>query len=173
MMNKKLYQSGLIAIVCLSVIVLFANAAQKSNATNVTFTKDVAPILYKSCAQCHRPGEMAPMSLIQYKEVRPWARSIKEKVLNREMPPWYADPNHGEFANDPRLSQKEMDTIRAWVDSGAKEGDPKDLPAAPKASDISWKFGKPDVVLSMTAEATIPADGTVPYKYYVVPTNFT
>lgn len=172
-MKKKLYQSGVTAIICLSAIVLLANAAQKSNTATVTFTKDVAPILYRNCAQCHRPGEMAPMSLIQYKEVRPWARSVKEKVLNKEMPPWYADPNHGVFANDPRLSDADIATIRAWVDGGAKEGDPKDLPPAPKSTDTGWKFGKPDVVLSMTAEATIPADGTVPYKYYVVPTNFT
>jgi hypothetical protein len=143
------------------------------SAAGVTFNKDIAPILYTSCATCHRPGEVAPMSLLTYKEVRPWAKSIREKVLSREMPPWYADPNHGEFANDPRLKQTQIDTIRAWVDGGAKEGDPKDLPPVPKFDDTGWKFGQPDAVLSMTEEAIVPADGTVPYRYFAVPTNFT
>jgi hypothetical protein len=143
------------------------------SASSVTFTKDVAPILHAHCATCHRPGEMAPMSLLTYKEVRPWAKSIRERVVSREMPPWYADPNHGEFANDPRLSRQQIDTIRAWVDGGAKEGDPKDLPSLPKFQQTGWHFGEPDVVLSMTEEASIPADGTVPYRYFVVPTNFT
>jgi mono/diheme cytochrome c family protein len=149
------------------------SGAIESNAAAVTFTRDVAPILYANCATCHRPGEMAPMSLMTYKEVRPWAKSIREKVLNREMPPWFADPNHGEFRNDPSLTQQQLDTIRAWVDAGAKEGDPKDLPAAPKFSDTGWKFGEPDAVFSLTEEAEIPADGAVPYRYWAVPTNFT
>jgi mono/diheme cytochrome c family protein len=142
-------------------------------ASLVTFTKDVAPILYKHCISCHRPGQIAPMSLISYKDARPWARAIKEVVLERRMPPWHADPNYGEFINDRRLSQKEIETIAAWVDGGAKEGDPKDLPPLPEFPGGGWTIGKPDVVLSMTEEASIPADGTVPYKYYVVPTNFT
>ncbi len=154
----------------LTLVLIFA---PERSASSVTFTKDVAPILYANCATCHRPGEMAPMSLITYKEVRPWARSIREKVLSREMPPWYADPSHGEFSNDPRLSQQQIDMVRAWVDGGAKEGDPKDLPPAPKLQNIGWKFGEPDVVLSMTEEVSVPADGTVPYRYFAVPTNFT
>ena len=149
-----------------------SNASGK-NTSVVTFSKDVAPILYDKCASCHRPGEMAPMALINYKDVRPWAKSIREKVTNREMPPWYADPNHGQFANDPRLTEKQIAAIQAWVEGGAKEGDPKDLPPAPKFVDTGWKFGQPDVVLSMTEEYSVPADGTVPYKYYAVPTNFT
>ena len=138
----------------------------------ITFTKDVAPILYANCAECHRPGETAPMSFLTYKEVRPWAKSIREKVVNREMPPWFADPNHGEFLNDARLTAQQVETIRQWVDGGSREGDPKDLPPAPKFHTGEWKFGQPDVVLSMTETAEIPADGTVPYKYYAVPTNF-
>jgi len=150
-----------------------AGDARERVAANVTFTKDVAPILYAKCATCHHPGEAAPMSLLNYKEVRPWAKSIREKVVSREMPPWYADPNHGEFLNDSRLSQDQIDTIKSWVEGGAKEGDLKDLPAQPKFNDSGWKFGEPDVVLEMTEEATIPADGTIPYKYYAIPTNFT
>jgi hypothetical protein len=155
------------------ILALGLSLTAGKSASSVTFNKDVAPILHANCATCHRPGEMAPMSLLTYKDVRPWAKSIREKVLNREMPPWYADPNHGEFANDPRLSQQNLDTIRAWVDSGAKEGDPKDLPPLPKFRQTGWHFGEPDVVLSMTEEASIPADGTVPYRYFAVPTNFT
>ncbi|HWP43585.1 MAG TPA: cytochrome c [Blastocatellia bacterium] len=138
----------------------------------VTFTKEVAPILYKNCVVCHRAGEAAPMSLISYREARPWARSIKEVVVDRRMPPWYADPSHTEFSNDRRLSQKEIDTIVAWVDGGAKEGDPKDLPPPPKFTE-GWSIGKPDVVLSMTEEFNVPAEGVIPYKYFAVPTNFT
>jgi len=143
------------------------------SAATATFSKDVAPILYGKCAVCHHPGEAAPMSLMNYKEVRPWAKSIREKVVSREMPPWYADPNHGEFRNDARLTQAQIDTINNWVAGGAKEGDIKDLPKAPVFSDTGWKFGQPDVVLEMTEEAVIPADGTIPYKYYAIPTNFT
>src|SRR5262249_19107840 len=146
--------------------------ASGTNNAVVTFNKDVAPILYAKCATCHRPGEMAPMSLLAYKDVRPWAKSIREKVLSREMPPWYADPNHGEFLNDPRLTEQQIATIRAWVDGGAKEGDAKDLPPAPKFNDVGWKFGQPDAVSAWTEEASIPADGTVPYRYWAVPTNF-
>jgi hypothetical protein len=169
------------AAICLGIALALAaffalqrrgDASGTSNAV-VTFNKDVAPILYAKCANCHRPGEMAPMSLLAYKDVRPWAKSIREKVLSREMPPWYADPNHGEFLNDPRLTEQQIATIRAWADGGAKEGDAKDLPPAPKFNDVGWKFGQPDAVFSLTEEASIPADGTVPYRYWAVPTDFT
>src|SRR5262245_22209124 len=162
---------SLIIIPIAAILVLVFRFSAVNSAATVTFTKDVAPIFYSSCATCHRPGEMAPMSLLTYKEVRPWAKSIRERVLSREMPPWYADPNHGEFANDTRLTERQIETIRAWVDGGAKEGDPKDLPPAPKFTDTGWKFGEPDVVLSMTEEASVPEDGTIPYRYFAVPTN--
>src|SRR6185436_1953420 len=111
---------------------------------NVTFSKEVAPIFYKSCAECHRAGEAAPFSVMSYKDVRPWAKSIKEKVAKREMPPWSADPHVGEWTNDRRLSQADIDAIIAWVDGGANEGNPKDLPPTPKFAD-GWSIGKPDV----------------------------
>jgi hypothetical protein len=171
-MKQNLYRSVLF-VAGIFAIAMLLTIKGSSNAPKVTFTKDVAPILYAKCVVCHRTGEMAPMALINYKEVRPWARSIREKVVSREMPPWYADPNHGQWANDTSLSQTQIETIRAWVDGGAVEGETRDLPAAPKFVDAGWKFGKPDVVLSMTEEAQIPADGTVAYKYYVIPTNFT
>jgi hypothetical protein len=142
-------------------------------ATPVTFSKDVAPILFKNCVVCHRPGEVAPMSLLSYKDVRPWAKSIRQVVIERTMPPWLADPGHGEFSNDRRLSQRDVETIVGWVDGGAKEGDAKDLPAAPTFPNVGWKFGQPDVVLSMPIEASVPADGVVAYRHFAVPTNFT
>src|SRR5438552_19171216 len=86
-----------------------------------TFTKDVAPILFQHCAGCHRPNDIAPMSLLDYKSARPWAKSIREAVLTRKMPPWFADPHFGTFSNDSRLSTREIDTIKAWVDYGAKD----------------------------------------------------
>ncbi|HXG66177.1 MAG TPA: cytochrome c, partial [Blastocatellia bacterium] len=138
----------------------------------VTFNKDVAPIFFNSCADCHRPGEAAPFSVLSYKEARPWARSIKEKVVTREMPPWHADPHVGEFANDRRLTQAQIDTIVAWVDGGAPEGDPKDLPPAPKFYE-GWRIGKPDVVLPMPEEFTLEASGPDEYQYFEIPTNFT
>src|SRR5213592_3604416 len=116
----------------------------------VTFTKDVAPILYKSCVECHRPTMFAPMSLLTYDDARPYARSIKQRVVSRAMPPWGADPAHGTFKNDPRLSEKEIETIVAWVDGGAPKGDDKDMPAAPQFAD-GWTIGKPDAVFT-TAE---------------------
>jgi mono/diheme cytochrome c family protein len=148
------------------------NAWTAASAAAVTYSKDVAPILNKNCVTCHRPGEVAPMSFMNYKEVRPWARSIREKVATREMPPWFADPNHGHFSNDSRLSQKEIDTIGAWVEGGSKEGDPKDLPPTPKFTP-GWQVGQPDVVLPMTVEFNVPTEGAIPYKYFAVPTNFT
>ena len=93
-----------------------------------TFTRDVAPILYKNCVSCHRAGESAPMPLLTFSDARPWAKAIRLKVVNREMPPWGADRAHGEFANDPSLSEQDISTIAEWVDAGAPEGAAKDLP---------------------------------------------
>jgi mono/diheme cytochrome c family protein len=138
----------------------------------VTFTKDVAPIFYKSCVECHRPTMFAPMSLVSYDEARPWARAIKTRVVARTMPPWGADPAHGVFKNDPRLSDRDIETIAKWVDAGAPKGDDTDLPAVPQFAD-GWTIGKPDAVFAMEEEFTIPATGAVPYKYFRVPTGLT
>jgi len=165
----------LTAALILAVVSLFqlSTSASDKSSSSVTFTKDVASILHQNCASCHRTGEIAPMSLLSYKDVRPWAKSIREVVVERRMPPWLADPHYGEFANDRRLSQKDIDTIVAWVDGGAKEGDAKDLPAAPKFQPEGWKRGTPDAVISMTLEASVPADGVVAYRHFAVPTGFT
>jgi len=137
-----------------------------------TFAKDVAPIFYKSCVECHRPTMFAPMSLVSYDEARPWARAIKSRVVARTMPPWGADPAHGVFKNDPRLSDADVETIAKWVDAGAPKGDDKDLPAVPQFVD-GWTIGKPDAVFAMEEEFTIPATGAVEYKYFRVPTGLT
>src|SRR5437868_9442023 len=104
-----------------------AHAAPEST----TFTRDVAPILNAKCVSCHRAGEVAPMSLLSYQEARPYARAIKDKVASRQMPPWFADKSAGTFANDPTLTDAEIATIARWVDAGAPQGDPKDLPTPP------------------------------------------
>ncbi len=170
-MKSNLRRTGVVAI-GLAVIGLMATAANRSNPSKVTFTRDVAPILYKSCAECHRPGEIAPMSLLTYQGARPWAKSIRERVVERSMPPWSADPKHGHWANDPSLSQTEIDTIVEWVNAGAPKGDDKDLPPLPKFTE-GWIIGKPDAVIEMPEEYTVPADGTVPYLYFSMPTGFT
>src|SRR5262245_59732222 len=123
-----------VSLICLApaAVIITRGDLTGAEAAAPTFSKDIAPIFAKNCMSCHRPGEIAPMSLMSYKEVRPWAKSIREKVIKREMPPWHADPAHGEWANDRRLSQKEIDAIVAWVDGGAPEGDSKDLPPPPK-----------------------------------------
>jgi hypothetical protein len=141
---------------------------------DVTFSKDVAPIFYNNCVACHRPNNIAPMSLLTYQETRPWARSIREKILTKQMPPWHADPRYGEFANDVRLSQKEIDTIVAWVDQGSKEGNAKDLPSAPEFND-EWEIGKPDIIFPIPQEYTLSATGEIEdqYEYFTVATNFT
>jgi hypothetical protein len=118
----------------------------------VTFTKDIAPILQRSCQNCHRAESMAPMSLMTYQEARPWAKSIKQKVVQREMPPWFVDKNVGirKFKDDPSLSDKEIATITAWVDAGAPEGNPADMPPPRKFEDVDkWHIGTPDLVVSM------------------------
>lgn len=150
---------------------LLAVAGLGMAAPNVTYTKDVAPIIQKNCQGCHRPGEVAPMPFTNFKDTRPWAKAIKEKVVTRVMPPWFADPKHTEFENDARLSERDIQTVAAWVDQGAKEGDPKAMPPSPKFVE-GWNIGKPDAVLSMTVDFEVPLEGAVPYKYFVIPTNF-
>ena len=156
----------------LTALVAVPSLAAAEPQTEVTFTKDVAPIFYKRCAECHRPTMFAPMSLLTYESARPWAKSIKQKITSRQMPPWGADPAFGTFKNDPRLSQNEIDTIVAWVDAGAPKGEAADLPPAPMFAE-GWSIGTPDAVFTMDEEFEIPAIGEIPYKYFKVPTNLT
>ena len=137
----------------------------------VTFTKDIAPIFYANCTSCHRPGDIAPMSLLTYKDARPWAKSIASKVADGTMPPWHADPKYGTFVGARGLSVAHKETIAKWVAAGAPEGNAADLPSAPVYTD-GWNIGTPDAVLSMQEDYPIPATGEIPYQYLVVPANF-
>jgi hypothetical protein len=136
----------------------------------VTFDKDVLPILQKNCQQCHRPGEVAPMSLLTYAEARPWAKAIKVAVATEKMPPWFADPHYGHFANDRRLSQADIDTLVAWADAGAPEGNPHDAPP-PRTFEDGWNI-KPDMVIEMPKPFHVKAKGTINYQYILVKGNF-
>jgi hypothetical protein len=165
-----------LGIVWLGVTSTVMSGAPQQPAASVaaapTFSADVAPIMYAKCVACHRPGEVAPMSLITYKDVRPWASSIREKVMTRAMPPWHADRQHGTFRNEQSLTQNEIDTIVKWANAGAPEGNPSRMPALPKFPE-GWQIGTPDVVFEMPAAYSIPAKGEIAYQYFEVPTNFT
>jgi hypothetical protein len=146
--------------------------AEQTPAPPPTFSKDIAPIFYANCTSCHRPGEIAPMSLLTYKDARPWARAIAAKVADGTMPPWHADPQYGKFQNERRLTDAQKATIAKWVAAGAPEGKNTDLPPAPAYAGDGWTIGTPDVVLSMQEDYPIPATGDVPYQYFEVPANF-
>ena len=156
---------------CAAILVL-SSASLVSAATAPTFSREVAPILYNRCLECHRQGEAAPMAFTSYAEIRPWAKAIKQAVLSRKMPPWLADSHYGAFRNDRRLTDGEIATISAWVDAGAPEGDPKQTPKLP-AFETGWRIGKPDAVFDIGTDYDVPAEGVVAYKYFTAPTNFT
>jgi hypothetical protein len=149
-----------------------ALAVCASAAPTPTFNKEVLPILQKRCQDCHRPGEAVPMALIGYQESRPWAKAIRQAVITKKMPPWFADPHVGKFSNDRSLDQSEIDTLVAWADGGAPEGDPKDAPA-PRQFVEGWSIGKPDLVLEMPNAFEIPAKGVIEYQYVILPTHLT
>lgn len=137
-------------------------AAAQTQSQPVTFTKDVAPILQERCQTCHRPNTFAPMSLLTYEEARPWAKSIKAKILAHEMPPWYIDKNVGvrHFKNDVSLNEQEIATIVKWVDSGAPKGNPADMPPPRKFEDNStWHMGQPDLIVQLPKDILVPAQG--------------
>lgn len=156
----------------IAFVLLSALLGSPSAGEAVTFSRHVMPILQKRCQTCHRPGDIAPMSFLSYREVRPWAKSIREKVLSRTMPPWHADPQHGVFANDRRLAQDEIDTLVRWVDGGAREGDRADLPP-PLPLEEAWSIGQPDLVLPMTEAYTVEANRQDQYIYFAIPANLT
>ena len=144
--------------------------AAPTAATTTTFHKDVVPILQKHCQGCHRPGEVAPFSLLTYNDARPWAKAMKNAVLNEQMPPWFADPKYGHFANDRRLSSDEVKTLVAWVDGGAAEGDKKDAPP-PLTFQDGWNI-KPDMIIEMPKDFQVAAKGTINYQNIKVKVNF-
>jgi hypothetical protein len=141
-----------------------------SAASTVTFNKEVLPILQKHCQTCHRPGEVAPMSLLTYKEARPYAKAIKAAVVQKRMPPWSADPAFGHFANERRLAESEIAILSAWADNGAPEGSAKDRPAPARFTD-GWQI-QPDLVVQMPVDQEVPATGTIDNYYVIVQGGF-
>ncbi|MDR3635215.1 MAG: redoxin domain-containing protein [Isosphaeraceae bacterium] len=137
----------------------------------VTYAADVAPIVQRKCQSCHRPGQVAPFSLLSYDDARKHAAMIREVVDDRRMPPWHADPRFGHFSNDRSLSARERATLLAWADQGAPLGDPQRLPA-PKTFTEGWTIGKPDAVFELPTTQEVPAQGVVDYVHVRVPTNF-
>src|SRR5260221_10623430 len=136
------------AMKCFGILPAVLCGTLLTGAASPTFTKDVAPILQRNCQECHRPGEIGPFSLLTYEQTRPLAAAIKESVLRRKMPPWFADSHFGKFSNDRSLPQKDIDTIVSWVNGGAPAGNPKDLPPPAKFVD-GWGIPTPDVVFQM------------------------
>lgn len=137
-----------------------------------TFAKEVAPILQRHCVTCHRPGEAAPFSMLTYEDTRPWAGMIKTAVTQKIMPPWYADPRYGHFANQRSLTADEIRTLVAWVNGGAQKGAPEDLPAPKKDYVEGWEIPQPDVVLQLPKPFQVPPSGVIDYQYVIVPTGF-
>jgi hypothetical protein len=136
----------------------------------ITFNKDVLPVLQKNCQTCHRPGGVAPMSFMTYESTRPWAKAIKAAVVNKKMPPWFADPHVGEFRNAPKLTPTDVNTLAAWADRGAFEGNPADRPPAPKWAQ-GWRI-QPDVVVSMPQPYRVAAKGAGEIKEFFIPNPF-
>src|SRR6266404_2782026 len=147
-------------------------ASAATTQTPVTFYKNVLPVLQRNCQGCHRPGEAAPMSFMDYQTTRPYAKAMKAAVLSKKMPPWLADSHFGKFSNDRSLPESDLKTLVAWADAGAPEGNPKDAPKPVSFID-GWNIGTPDVVIEMPAAFDVPAKGTIEYQYVVLPTNFT
>jgi len=139
---------------------------------NMTFTKDIAPIVQQHCQGCHRPGEGTPFSLMTYESAKDWTEEIKYMVQSRQMPPWYEDGTTEHFENNRRLTQDEIDRIVSWIDAGAPKGDPKDLPP-PRHFDEGWTIPKPDLIFQIPKPIQVPAKGIMEYQYVILPTGFT
>jgi peroxiredoxin len=151
---------------------LLDRGGNRSARAGVTYSKHVAPILQKRCQTCHRPDQPAPFALLTYDDAVKHGRMIKEVTTQRRMPPWHADPRYGHFANDRRLTRAEVETLAAWEDGGMARGDDRDLPK-PVEWAQGWVHGKPDLVIPMPEAFEVPADGVLPYKNWIVETNFT
>jgi hypothetical protein len=154
------------------LVAALASAGPARADSDITFHKDIEPILQRNCQTCHRPGQMAPMSFLTYESVRPWAKAIKVATMTRKMPPWFADPNYGHISNDRSLKQPEIDRIAIWVDAGAPEGDPKDAPPQ-----VKWPEGwtiQPDIILDgpVTEIPAAPKNNVIEWIFVTIPTNF-
>jgi mono/diheme cytochrome c family protein len=153
-------------------LLFLAAATANSDDKTPTFTKDVAPVVFKECATCHRPGEAAPFSLLSYQDTKKRAKLIAQLTKSRQMPPWKADKGDVEFRNERRLTDAEIAIFQAWTAAGMPEGDPKDLPPAPKFAD-TWSLGKPDLVVKMPKAYHVPAEGRDIYRNFAIATNLT
>jgi hypothetical protein len=158
---------ALVIAALLTASFLAASAQEKST----TFYKNVVPILQNHCQVCHRTGEIAPMPLVTYDDVKPWVAAMKTAVQSKQMPPWFADPRYGKFSNDPSLSNAEIATIVKWADAHAPAGDPKEAPEPPHWAQ-GWNIPQPDQVFTMPVPVQLPAQGDVEYTYEIVPTHF-
>lgn len=161
-------------LICLAFfgIATWLAAGPSEKASAPTYSRDVAPILNARCVSCHRPGEIGPMPLTSFQQVRPYAKAIREAVVEGKMPPWHADPTIGRFSNDRRLSDDQIRTLLQWVNSGAPEGDPNDVPPPARFTE-GWNIGKPDVEIPIPKPFEVPAEGVVDYQYMTTPTHFT
>jgi len=162
------------AVLLLASYSAHPTAQSPQAASSPTFYQDVLPILQKNCQSCHRPGQIAPFSLLTYESARPWARSMKTKVESRQMPPWFADPTHGEFSNDPSLTKGEIETIAKWADAGALAGNPADAPPPRAWAENGWTV-KPDYIIKgmdYPVPAHVPKE-VIEWATYIVPSGFT
>ena len=169
---------SILAAAALVMMLTVASSAQAPAASpaSVTFTKDVAPILQRSCQNCHRPDSNAPMSLLSYEDARPYARSIKAKTTSRLMPPWHVERNIGiqKFKDDPSLTDQEIATIAAWVDQGAQKGNMTDMPPARAfADDEVWHIGKPDLIVEIPQPHVVAAAGPDVWIDYIADSGLT
>jgi len=137
----------------------------------VTYARDVAPLLQRRCQECHRPGAIGPFSLLTYDDARKRTNRIREAVVEQRMPPWHADPRFGNFANDRHMSREETDILLAWIEQGCPKGDDQDLPP-PRTFVAGWKIGKPDAIFQMTEEFKVPASGVLEYLRFTVDPGF-
>src|SRR5919199_1581227 len=147
-----------------------AQLVGNNNPTAVTYTKHIAPILFENCASCHRPGQIAPFSLLTYKEAAQHTKELATSTASRDMPPWKPEPGYGEFKNERRLTDQQIDLIQQWVKTGAVEGSPSDLPPTPKFTE-GWQLGKPDLIVKMPKAYTLQATGDDQYQCFVMPLN--
>lgn len=173
--RRVIWVSSMLALAGLGITVPLLAGAQggaspqtTKAAAEITFNRDIAPIMFRSCASCHRPGEAAPFSLLSYSDVKKHARQIAEVTRSRAMPPWLPEPQELRFADEQRLSAAEIDRIATWVEQGAVEGNTKDLPPAPTFVE-GWRLGKPDLVLTATKPLTLPPQGTDTYWNFIFP----
>ena len=168
-------QSRIATVVLLSAATLVgsepASSSSSEKPATVTFNKDVFPILEQNCQECHRPGGIAPMSFLTYQSSRPWAKAIKTAILQKHMPPWFAEPGGIEFRNAPKLSASDRDTLVAWIDGGAQEGDARDKPTPSSRWVEGWRT-QPDVVVSMPAAYTVQATGPGEIRTFSIPNPF-